>query len=512
MLKVADSSIWSIASPNSAGMSPGRHLHPHKHAVDEKRKLRDSVSVHRANNRSTLNSYNEMKLFIPSFPRRWLAVGFSFAAAVAVQAQTQVTFQIDMSSETAGTPSSVYISGSFNGWTYEAATNALVNAGGTIWTNTFLVTDPPGTVESCKFQDNLTGWEPLAANRQFVLGTGTQVLPLTEWNTSDWPTPTNQVTFQVDMSAQVLLGNFTNGNVNNTITVSGDFEGWDNGLPLTNNPTLSGDASNIYSGTFGVPGFPPAPVNYKFRMNGGWESPTSTSGGNRTASVTNNEVLPLVYYNDNSIYDLVTSPITVTFTLYMTNGTATDSGGTFTKGSDILYVSGDWLNWPSWGLLSLPQDQQMVEVGSSDYYTNSFVIPKGNSIYITYKYSVDGLDNENGTGTNHVRLIRTYGPTYTFPSDIWSWTVMQPGNGNPYPLAGLAVTNIVEPDFGYLAIGAQSGGQFPITWLGRPGVVLQNNASLSSGNWNTNTGTDGTMSTNWPNTGSDQFFRLLKKQ
>ena len=71
-------------------------------------------------------------------------------------------------------------------------------------------TDAVGTVESCKFQDNTTGWEPLAANRQFVVASGTQVLPLTEWNTNDWPAPTNFITFQVDMSAQILLGIFTN--------------------------------------------------------------------------------------------------------------------------------------------------------------------------------------------------------------------------------------------------------------------------------------------------------------
>jgi hypothetical protein len=453
-----------------------------------------------------------MKSIIHHFPCRWFGAGMSLAAAIAVQAQTQVTFQIDMSGETGGTPSAVYISGSFNGWTFEAATNALVDTGTNVWTNTFTITDPPGTVESCKFQDNISGWEPVAANRQFVLGTNTQVLPLTIWNNSNWPAPTNQVTFQVDLSAQVLLGNFTNGDPNGSITVSGDFEGWNNGLPLTNNPTLNGDGSNVYSGTFGVTGFPPAPVNYKFRMNGGWESPASTGGNNRYQTVTNDQVLPLVYYNDNSIHDLVTSPITVMFSLYMTNGAMTDGGGTFTKGSDILYVSGDWLNWPSWGLLSLPASQQLMEVGTSDVYTNSFVVPKGNSIYINYKYSVDGLDNENGSQTNHVRLIRTYGPTYAFPQDVWSWTVLQPDNGNPYSLKGLAVTNIVEPDFGYLAIGAPAAGKFPITWLGRPGVVLQDNSSLGGGVWNTNAGTDATMSTNWPNDGSLQFFRLLKEQ
>jgi hypothetical protein len=71
----------------------------------------------------------------------------------------------------------------------------------------------------------------------------------------------------------------------------------------------------------------------------------------------------------------------------------------------------------------------------------------------------------------------------------------------------------VEPDFGYLAIGAQSAGKLPITWLGRPGVVLQNSATLT-GSWNVNGGTDGTQATNWSNAGGNtaEFFRLMKKQ
>ena len=57
--------------------------------------------------------------------RRWLGLDCSLAAAVAVQAQTQVTFQIDMSTETS-TPVTavVYISGSFNGWGYQALATA----------------------------------------------------------------------------------------------------------------------------------------------------------------------------------------------------------------------------------------------------------------------------------------------------------------------------------------------------------------------------------------------------
>ena len=357
-------------------------------------------------------------------------------------------------------------------------------------------------------------------SNQFLpgLAVGTGNLGGTTFNFGAAPTPTNRVTFQIDMSAQVLLGNFTNGDPNGKITVSGDFEGWGDGLPLTNNPTLSGNASNIYSAVCPVVSLLPDAINYKFRMNGGWESPTSTSGNNRQVTVTStNQVLPLVYYNDNSIYDLVASPITVTFTLYMPNGSLDRNGYAFNNASDTLWIDGDFVGWPSgaWPgpVSNFPGSQQMMEVGTSDYYTNSFVIPRGNSVYINYKYAIDSEDDENGVGTNHVREVRSYGPTYSMPTDVWSWSVVQPGV-EPYPNPGIASTNIVEPDFGYLAIQSQSGGNYPITWLGRPGVVLQNTTNLTHAVWNTSGGTDGTEVTNWPSAGNGniQFFRLMKKQ
>jgi hypothetical protein len=51
------------------------------------------------------------------FSRRWLGLELSLVAAMAVQAQTLVTFQVDMSSYNGGTPpAGVTINGSFNGW------------------------------------------------------------------------------------------------------------------------------------------------------------------------------------------------------------------------------------------------------------------------------------------------------------------------------------------------------------------------------------------------------------
>jgi len=63
-----------------------------------------------------------------------------------------------------------------------------------------------------------------------------------------------------------------------------------------------------------------------------------------------------------------------------------------------------------------------------------------------------------------------------------------------------------------LNIQPKVGDSFPINWLGRPGVVLLNKASLTSGNWQTNYSSDGNQSANWPSSGSAQFFKLLKKK
>jgi hypothetical protein len=370
-------------------------------------------------------------------------------------------------------------------------------------------------------------------SNQFLpgLAVGSANLGTSTFNFSAVPTPTNYVTFTLDMSEQVAFGNFTNTDENpsdpnygqpvNSIAVAGnDFDGWGTGDQLTNytilNPTDNnpGLKTNWYIGTFPVVSFLPTQLQWKFRVNnldGGYEQPVSTAGGNRVTTITqSNTVLPVISYDDEGLGDLVISPLTVNFSVLVTNGTPSDTGYQFVKGSDEVFVNGAWLGWPTWGVDALPPDQQMMEVGTSDVYTNSFVIPRGTSIYMTYKYSFNGVDDENGTGTNHIREIRSYGPVYNFPQDVWSWTVLQPGDSNPYPDPGIASTNIVEPDFGNLQIGAPSGGNLPITWLGRPAVLLQNVNSFT-GTWNTLSGTDGTQSTNWPNAGKAQFFRLIKQ-
>lgn len=371
-------------------------------------------------------------------------------------------------------------------------------------------------------------------SNQFLpgLAVGTGNLGTPTFNFGVVATPTNYVTFTLDLSEQVAFGNFINNASTNSVAAAGNWNNFGTGDQLTNYTILNpgdlnpGLKTNWYIGTFPIVSFLPTQLQYKYRVNnldGGYEQPVSTAGGNRVTNLTQQiTVLPVTSYDDLGLGDLLVSNVSVMFSVVVTNGTPDDTGYAFGSnqgsgpgGQDQIFINGPALtgtgSWGTWDFGALPPTQQMIEEGNSDIYTNYFLIPRGTPIYITYKYSFNGEDDENGSGTNHIREIRSFGPAYNFPQDVWSWTVLQPNNGDPYGLAGLAPTNIVEPDFGYLKIGAASGGNVPITWLGRPAVLLQNAPDVTSGAWNTLTGTDATQATNWPNAGQAQFFRLMKQ-
>jgi len=417
-------------------------------------------------------------------------------AASFAQAANPVTFQVDMTSQPGATD--VYVAGSFNGW--NNSLNPLMNNGSGVYTGTVDIADSPGTVEQCKFLYNPGGvWES-DPNRQFLLAGGAQTLPLTAWN-EKYPAPTNNVTFRVNMGPQVTLGLYTPGD---PITVAGDFTGWGDGAPLTNNPALTGNASNIYSGVVPVTGFAGGTPVYKFRANFGWENPSSTAGGNRTFVLAGgDQTLPLVLYNDDELSDLLPVDTMVTFNVNMTNAVSTDSI-TFDASVNHVYLNGDFLGWRTWDAGSLAAYEMTNNPVGSLIYSLTVPFLKGSRLLLTYKYSIDGPDNEAAFNQNHIRYPRKI-TNYNMPLDKF---------GNQYQ----------EPSFGQLSIGAASAGQTRVSWLGRPGVHLQITPSLGSApvwqdrfetdgtNWTTGiTSTNGFISfTNYPTSGSRTFFRLIK--
>ena len=350
---------------------------------------------------------------------------------------------------------------------------------------------------------------------------------------------TNQVVFSVDMSSQIQLGYFTPGS---SVFVSGVFNNWPGtgvgALVLTNYPPYNGgNNTNIYYGTNTFIGFPESSSGgYNFTDN----DPGLPSGyngyeqtGNRSFSLllTNGPlVLATVSFGNYYASDYLAADTAVTFSVDMTNGidgyvTGTD-GHTFDPVYDYVYVNGQFANynsqpqqWNPWagGINPVTSQYELVEVGYSSVYTNTFVIPAGTPLAFDYKYGMDTnnygncADDEAGFAQNHHRVIRSTAMNpYVLPTDNF-------GNMYSEPFFTSGSTGGAD-----LSVGSPSGGKIPVMWLGRPGAHLQVNTDLAGGSWQDLAETDGTnwsagfsstngfvSQTNWP-ASSKAFFRIVR--
>ena len=443
------------------------------------------------------------------YSRLWLGMSLLSVAALSAQAQNSVTFQVDMSVQIANAKfdpaaQTVEVRGDLIGW--GPGLTLISDAGKPyIYTNSYSYSGSAGDTHPYKFWfSGPDVWEsPVSTcgnNRTVTLVGGAQTVPVVYFNDEPPVLPNNNVTFQCDMTAQVVTHAFTNGT--DEIRVSGSFNGWGNGDLLTNNPALYGNASNLYSAILTIGGVPGACQSYKFRSQGGWESPAASGGNNRTFQLAGgDQVLPLVYYNDASPCDLLQANTQVTFRLQMTNGTTSADGGiVFDRGVNHLYLNGEFLGWWSWntgfGGSEGPQYELTNNPAGSDFFQQTFTVPSGKTLNMTYKLSIDGYDNEAGFGANHVRYVRTLsGVPFTMPIDRFGT--------NQGPL-------LVESSTSNLVIGAVSGGQIPVSWGGRQCVTLQSRPTFSGGVWTDLPATEGTSSTNWPVGNGSQFFRWKK--
>jgi hypothetical protein len=452
---------------------------------------------------------NDRHLILTGSAQTLPVVAF-YAPSVAVPidiALQPVTFTVDMNAQPSA--ASVYVRGDFNGW---GTGNPLTNNGSGIWSTTINVPGVAGTLVNCKyFYTPGDAWEG-GGDRQFQLTGGAQTLPLTnKWDDKyEYPSNIFNLTFQVDMTVQGV--SFINAG--GVVTASGGINGWGNTAVLTNNPALPYPSNWIYSGTWQVATFLVPPVvpsglsgdakknqynRYKYRANGGWEEPANSpnySGNDRSfiTSTPGDVVLPLVLYSDASLCDVLVQDTTVKFQLHLTNGTVATDGHVFDNTVDTVHINGESLlgAWQSWDIF-LPQ---LNRDGTSDIYTNTFLIPAGRPLNQKVKYSVNGLDNEAPTYDDHIQWIRTTNTTYVM-------SVVEFGTN--YAAAR------VQKQWGDLTVGAPAGGNVPVNWLGCPCVTLQSRTSVGSGSWINLPATESASSTNVPNTGAEQYFRLEKR-
>ena len=441
-----------------------------------------------------------------------------------------ITFQVDLTQQIAvgnfiQGASTVFARGSYNGWgAGTAMTNDPAGPNTNLYSITVSHTGLPDSPQFYKYYiDTGTLWEnspPMlnadgSGNRVYNLleTDGALVLPGVYFN-DQVPVPpvTNNVTFRVDMTFQIALGRFSPPpNGSDYVEAKGSFNAWGDGFFLTNNPAAVGQESNVFSGVWTFVGNPNTGIPYKFySSSGGWESPLSTGGNNRTFNLlsTNGDlVLPDVFFNDLQLGDITPTNTVVTFTVDMTSAVGTDAH-VFDPSTDGVYLNGDFQpgGWLPWDLIGGLQNYPLTNypVGSK-LYQIQLEIPAGKSLALTYKCGINGVDDEAGFAQNHVRYIRTAG-NYAFPVDKF---------GNQYS----------EPATGNVAITAPSGGHAVVAWLGHPGIYLQTRSSLTSGSWQDLPWTDGTSwasgvsstngfvsTTNYPTSGGQTFFRWVKPQ
>jgi hypothetical protein len=292
----------------------------------------------------------------------------------------------------------------------------------------------------------------------------------------------------VDMSVQILTGHFDPAA--DTVQARGSFQSptsWTGGFTLTNSP----GNTNLYTGTYLDSSAPGTAEEFKYVIVKAGDDVNSWNNGegrsNRGFTLASSaQTIPAAYFNDVDVHDILTADTWVTFSVNMTNAVGFGDGITFAPPHGV-WVNGDFIPWYSWN--SAPGNYQMTNSGAGDMiYSLTLLIPKGNSLALTYKYGIDSADDEAGFAQNHVRYIRATG-AYTMPLDRFG-------------------AQLVEPAVGSLAVGAKSAGHVPVTWNGRPGVHLQTSSNLTT--WQDLPATDGLSSTNYPVGAGATFFRLVK--
>jgi hypothetical protein len=302
------------------------------------------------------------------------------------------------------------------------------------------------------------------------------------------------VQFSVDMTFEAA-GN--PGFDPTSVTVNGDAlpAGW-GGTSCTNNPSAANP--NIYTSsnlTIQVG----TSVQYQFRciVDGitQYDALGGVGGVNRTVKVPNmgSTNIPPVYWNDALPIDVLDADTLVTFSVSMTNSQQYPSGPAFIPGSGQVYMNGDFIGWITpWNPINLAS-YQLTRNGTSEVYTYSQTFLKGQGRSVTYKYAINGTDNEAAPYQNHFRYIRsTGGAAYNMPLDTF---------GNQY----------VEPKVGGLVIGQPSGGSVLVTWLPYSNVQLQSNSSLNNpAGWQNVAGTMGASSKSITVGGAPQYFRLIQ--
>jgi hypothetical protein len=204
----------------------------------------------------------------------------------------------------------VYVAGEFNAWSASASELIQSSTDTNVWEGTFTVAGNAGGTVNYKFLLatfasgevwEINGVGPGGVqNRQLTLEAIDQTLPEVYFNNLDTIPVTVPVTFQVNMAAQMALGNYVDGV--NTVTAAGTFNNWDAiSFVLTNDPA----EPTIYKGTTEVIGAVGGQVSFQYVIDGvTWE----TAVGDRAFNLADSaQSLAPVFWNNVDDLGLITT-------------------------------------------------------------------------------------------------------------------------------------------------------------------------------------------------------------
>ncbi|MEW6156678.1 MAG: carbohydrate-binding module family 20 domain-containing protein [Verrucomicrobiota bacterium] len=433
-------------------------------------------------------------------------------------APLNVTFRVNMASQIAAgnfDPAAgdvVQVRGEFNGWG-EGFVLEPDPTNPDIFIGTTQVPSAPGSQVQYKFHIRRAAggetWEN-DPNRRFTQTETDQTLPVVYFNNVTGVPIKAALTVAVDMTAQIAGGRFDPAT--QEVYVRGNKIGWGNppeGLQLLADATRNG----IYTNTILMNGFITGDsVEFKFTI---WDPNAFTTtwedGANKVVTFTGSEPLNAAgyrvksygpeYFNGVRPSDLLSADTLVTFRVDMKGAVRFGSATPFDPANEGVFINGSFVNngnWGPWGTqnpeLQLADDgvTHGDAVAGDGIYTFQYLLPRGSSTRIAYKYGINSEDNEAGIGNDHVRYIRATG-TYTLPLDKF----------------GAPVQETAEQDLGTITITRGPQGSVTLNWSGAIGVKLQR-VNLDTGAATDVAGTEGKNTAEIAIDAPTGFFRLVK--
>ncbi len=413
--------------------------------------------------------------------------------AWSIAANVPVTFNVNMSIQKAmgnfdpdGRGDTVLVAGNWDSW---ATTNTMspssqpdvytltLDLAEGSWPNYKFVINPYGSSSGPNLR-----WES-GDNRWFQVPPGGTNLPVVYFNDATSAVVVANITFQIDMSVQMALGNFNPDE--DLVFVAGD---WDWRALVTGPFQRSAENTNIWSFAHPQTNSIGALVNYKFiiyRPGTGttvWEADGVGPGGARNrqfnfpAGDTN---LPVVFFNNvSNITVVAVSPVT-----FAVNLAVQDAYGNFTPGLDTVSVAGEFNDWnaATWQLTPTETNE--------DLFVGTFNVTNVVGATVNYKFVLNnGVRWErDGLGPGGAQNRQ-----FTFTNQPIA-----------LPMVFFDGTN----DLGSINIESVETNHITLNWLAGPKVRLQSSPDLNS--WDDVPGSQGEASATLPMTNAHRFFRLI---